>query len=75
MGNILCNNVADEKANSTISCFKDAPGLRYSIKADLENKKLYCPCVPTLGMITAENRQKYPTISYLVFCSVKPKFT
>ena len=37
------------------------------------NKYIYCPYVPRLGIITAENRQKYSAILYLVSCSLTPK--
>ena len=35
----------------------------------------YSPYVSRLGIITAENRQKYPAILCLVSCSLTPKFS
>ena len=35
----------------------------------------HCPYVPRLGIITAENRQKYPAILCLVSCRLTPKFS
>ena len=39
------------------------------------HKVYYCSYMPRLGIITAENRQKYSTILCLVSCSLTQKFS